>query len=52
MPGIDRAPSGEQGLELLGGTAFAEDVANLVEIIRQALAGESQHEGLAEAEIA
>jgi hypothetical protein len=51
MPGIDRSPSGEQGLELLIGASLAEEITNLVQIIRQQLADEGDHKRLAEVEI-
>ncbi|KYK46135.1 hypothetical protein A1D31_33650 [Bradyrhizobium liaoningense] len=51
MPSIDRSPSGEQGLELLMGASLAEEIANLVQIIRQELADKGDHKRLAEVEV-
>ncbi len=45
------SPSGERSLELLIGAALAENGANVVQIVRQDLAGEGNHEGLAEVEV-
>jgi hypothetical protein len=45
MPGVGCASSRQQALEVLVGAASAEDVANLVDIVRQDLAGEASMRG-------
>lgn len=52
VPAIDRAASGEQGLEFGVGAALAEEIADVVEIVRQELAGKVEHHRFAEPEFA
>ena len=51
VPVIDRTSSGEQGLEFRVGAPPAEEIADVVEIVRQELASKIQHQRLAQPEL-